>query len=314
MSPPPPLHYSSRVTPSTYSNLKKRAQNDEQPLQSYDSFLIPGKEEEVEDRDTDQCLSVPGKSSSSSLMDYGAVSDDDESLSWDSGFKNLDDYYNNICVLETEMTLQLLPSQMFACLKQSSSSSSSQAYSYHNARGGGILIPAPQSIAQNYAYSIDPFFKEPQSSPSPSCSPPSSRTFNPSRQSQKMPLYRQKMEEVLFKLDEDQFIELHERNHVGTKTHQQKIAKESPDEMERVKLQVVVEPKENNSSENSEKETKGRRPKRRKILWKRMNPTLFQEIFQWETNQPKVKQSQIEKKFNVNRSTYYRWKKKYLAQ
>jgi hypothetical protein len=314
MSPPPPLHYSSRVT-TTQSNLKKRTQNDTQL--PYDSFLLPGKEEEVEDRDTVQGVSDPIEKSSSPLMDYGAASNsDDESLSWDSGFKNLDDYYNQICVLETEMTLQLLPSQMFACLKQSSSSSSSsQAYSYHIARGGGILRPTPQSsIAQNYAYSIDPFFKEPHSSPSPSCSPPSPRTFNPpsSRQSQKIPLYRQNMEEVLFKLDEDQFIELPERN-VVTKTHQ-KIAKESPDERERVKLQVVVEPKENNSSENSEKETKGRRPKRRKILWKRMNPTLFQEIFQWETNQPKVKQSQIEKKFNVNRSTYYRWKKKYLAQ
>jgi len=212
--------------------------------------------------------------------------------------------------METELTLQLLPSQMFACLKQSSLSS--QAYSYNNARGGGIMIqPAPQSsIAQNYSYSIDPFFKEPHSSPSPSCSPPSPRCFNPpsSGQAQKIPIYRQKMEGVPFKLDEH-FIELPERNVV--KTQQQKISKEG-DDRERVKQQV--ETKENNSSENSEKETKGRRPKRRKILWKRMNPTLFQEIFQWETNQPKVKQSQIEKKFNVNRSTYYRWKKKYLAQ
>jgi len=113
---------------------------------------------------------------------------------------------------------------------------------------------------------------------------------------------------------DDQFIDLPpERNAV--KKHQQKIDKEGLDERERVKkLQVEAETKENTSSENSEKETKGRRPKRRKILWKRMNPTLFKEIFQWETNQPKVKQSQIEKKFNVNRSTYYRWKKKYLAQ
>jgi len=81
--------------------------------------------------------------------------------------------------------------------------------------------------------------------------------------------------------------------------------------------------KDNNQSENEDNESnqnegkeepKIRRAKRRKISWKRMNPALFQEIFQWETTQPKVKQSQIEKKFNVNRSTYYRWKKKYLAQ
>jgi len=75
------------------------------------------------------------------------------------------------------------------------------------------------------------------------------------------------------------------------------------------------ENEDNQSNQNEGKEEpKIRRAKRRKISWKRMNPALFQEIFQWETTQPKVKQSQIEKKFNVNRSTYYRWKKKYLAQ
>jgi len=38
----------------------------------------------------------------------------------------------------------------------------------------------------------------------------------------------------------------------------------------------------------------------------------FQEIYNWELTQPRVKQCQIQSKFNVNRSTYYRWKKKYL--
>jgi len=80
------------------------------------------------------------------------------------------------------------------------------------------------------------------------------------------------------------------------------------------KVKPQVDTKDNSSENSGKEETKVRRSKRRKISWKRMNPTLFQEIFQWETNQPKVKQSQIEKKFNVNRSTYYRWKKKYLAQ
>jgi hypothetical protein len=68
-----------------------------------------------------------------------------------------------------------------------------------------------------------------------------------------------------------------------------------------------------NTTETTTKEKSSRTCKQRKIPWKRMNPTLFQEIFQWESTQSRVKQSQIEKKFNVNRSTYYRWKKKYLS-
>jgi len=51
-----------------------------------------------------------------------------------------------------------------------------------------------------------------------------------------------------------------------------------------------------------------------KIHWKKMTPELFQEIYIWEKKQlalqNKVKQYQIQTKFNVNRSTYYRWKKK----
>jgi len=51
----------------------------------------------------------------------------------------------------------------------------------------------------------------------------------------------------------------------------------------------------------------------RKIQWKKMTPELFQEIYQWEKTQPRVKQCDIQSKFHVNRSTYYRWKKKHLS-
>jgi len=50
----------------------------------------------------------------------------------------------------------------------------------------------------------------------------------------------------------------------------------------------------------------------RKVQWKKMTPELFQEIYQWEKTQSRVKQNQIQSRFQVNRSTYYRWKKKYL--
>lgn len=50
----------------------------------------------------------------------------------------------------------------------------------------------------------------------------------------------------------------------------------------------------------------------RKVQWKKMTPELFHEIYQWEKTQSRVKQCQIQTKFHVNRSTYYRWKKKYL--
>jgi len=44
--------------------------------------------------------------------------------------------------------------------------------------------------------------------------------------------------------------------------------------------------------------------------WNRMTPELFEKILAWEANlgHP-VKQSEIEMKWNVNRTTYHRWKK-----
>jgi len=45
-------------------------------------------------------------------------------------------------------------------------------------------------------------------------------------------------------------------------------------------------------------------------MWRKMTPELFEEISSWERNQNRqVKQSELEQIFNVNRSTYYRWKK-----
>jgi len=44
--------------------------------------------------------------------------------------------------------------------------------------------------------------------------------------------------------------------------------------------------------------------------WRKMTPELFAEISEWEKNQNRpVKQVEFEQIFNVNRSTYYRWKK-----
>eukprot|EP01124_Arcella_intermedia_P014417 TRINITY_DN20846_c0_g2_i3.p1 TRINITY_DN20846_c0_g2~~TRINITY_DN20846_c0_g2_i3.p1 ORF type:complete len:350 (+),score=90.96 TRINITY_DN20846_c0_g2_i3:69-1118(+) len=46
--------------------------------------------------------------------------------------------------------------------------------------------------------------------------------------------------------------------------------------------------------------------------WKKLTTKLFYVIYDWEKsqNQP-IKQSDVEERFNVNRSTYYRWKKNY---
>jgi len=44
--------------------------------------------------------------------------------------------------------------------------------------------------------------------------------------------------------------------------------------------------------------------------WRKMTPELFAEISSWEQSQERpVKQVEFEQHFNVNRSTYYRWKK-----
>jgi len=49
----------------------------------------------------------------------------------------------------------------------------------------------------------------------------------------------------------------------------------------------------------------------RRKAWTRMTSDLFQKILEWEKDQNgPIKQSDIETKWNVNRSTYHRWKKR----
>jgi len=50
---------------------------------------------------------------------------------------------------------------------------------------------------------------------------------------------------------------------------------------------------------------------RNRNKWKKMNYELFNEMLVYEKNHPQVKQSDLQEIFNVNRSTYWRWKKKY---
>jgi hypothetical protein len=49
--------------------------------------------------------------------------------------------------------------------------------------------------------------------------------------------------------------------------------------------------------------------------WTRMTPDLFEKILAWEHSLKRaVKQSEIETMWNVNRTTYHRWKKNYQQQ
>jgi hypothetical protein len=50
----------------------------------------------------------------------------------------------------------------------------------------------------------------------------------------------------------------------------------------------------------------------RRKPWTKMTPELFEKILQWEKDQGRaVKKSEIEAKWNVNRTTYHRWKRNY---
>jgi len=58
---------------------------------------------------------------------------------------------------------------------------------------------------------------------------------------------------------------------------------------------------------------KERQPLPKMRNWTRMTSELFNKIVEWENEQRKsgtIKQSEIERKWNVNRTTYYRWKLK----
>jgi len=54
-----------------------------------------------------------------------------------------------------------------------------------------------------------------------------------------------------------------------------------------------------------------KRPKRvsTRKTWAKLTPELYGRISEWEQQQGTVKHTDIESYWNVNRSTYYRWKK-----
>jgi len=45
--------------------------------------------------------------------------------------------------------------------------------------------------------------------------------------------------------------------------------------------------------------------------WNKMTKILFDEMVNYERKNPDIKQSELQRLFNVNRSTYWRWKKQY---
>jgi len=55
------------------------------------------------------------------------------------------------------------------------------------------------------------------------------------------------------------------------------------------------------------KRIKKRSPKNN---WQKMTDDLFKKMIQFEKDNPHIRQSDIQKIFNINRSTYWRWKKK----
>jgi len=59
-------------------------------------------------------------------------------------------------------------------------------------------------------------------------------------------------------------------------------------------------------SEPKSKKTKKRAPRNN---WKKMTKELFYQMVEYERDHPNVKQCDLQKIFNVNRSTYWRWKK-----
>jgi len=50
-----------------------------------------------------------------------------------------------------------------------------------------------------------------------------------------------------------------------------------------------------------------------KKKWRKMTQELFNQILEFEKKNPNIKQCEIEKIFLVNRSTYWRWKKRLLS-
>jgi len=54
--------------------------------------------------------------------------------------------------------------------------------------------------------------------------------------------------------------------------------------------------------------------KRKRTLknnWNKMTEALFKQMLEYEKQHPDIKQCELQKVFNINRSTYWRWKKKF---
>jgi len=332
--PPPPLIH--RTSP-TALNYKKRSTGGEGREEDDLSVALspPLKEKRrwnEEETTTNLARPLRTPTAVDDCYDHCACSED-ENLSWDYGYKNLDEYSQFCVAIDSDLSLQLLPSQMFAILKQSSNPSSPNLKNFSPpadiwppAENMGFPDMNENMAALNYAYTIDHYshlLSSPEDlPPPPHSSPKFMKKMNSGGYEFGWKMAQSEHEEYLEAMNYSELT-----NSAGLSSQTESSHSEDGNEPKVKNTEVTSEagsvgtkPKDqrsasNNTDEIEEKEeTKVRRAKRRKISWKRMNPALFQEIFQWETTQPKVKQSQIEKKFNVNRSTYYRWKKKYLAQ
>jgi len=55
-----------------------------------------------------------------------------------------------------------------------------------------------------------------------------------------------------------------------------------------------------------------KRRKKSEKKWRKMSSELFREMLEYERMHPDVRQNELQSIFNVNRSTYWRWKKKYM--
>jgi len=90
-------------------------------------------------------------------------------------------------------------------------------------------------------------------------------------------------------------------------SEQKLVLNEVKDTMELESEEICEEKKENEGSDV--KKTIVKKTKERK--WYKMTYDLFNKMLDYEKEHPDVKQCDLQNIFNVNRSTYWRWKKKY---
>jgi len=82
-------------------------------------------------------------------------------------------------------------------------------------------------------------------------------------------------------------------------------------------IKIEKEPMEENTTENNYEGLmdikKTIKKDYNKKKWRKMTQELFNQILDFEKKNPNIKQCEIEKLFLVNRSTYWRWKKRLLS-